>query len=60
MDDLLLKINFEMAYDKVKWPFLQQTLRVKGLVQKWCELTSNYIRRVYWNKGVNDYISHYV
>jgi hypothetical protein len=60
MDDLLLKINFEMAYDKVKWPFLQQTLRVKGLVRKWCELTSNCIRRVYWNKGVNDYISHYV
>jgi hypothetical protein len=47
MDELLLKTNFEMAYDKVKWPFLEQTLRVKGLVRKWCKLTANCIRRVY-------------
>jgi hypothetical protein len=26
MDGVLFKIDFEKAYDKVKWPFLQQTL----------------------------------
>jgi hypothetical protein len=29
MDDVLFKIYFEKAYDKVKWPFLQQALRIK-------------------------------
>jgi hypothetical protein len=30
LDGVLLKIDFEKAYDKVKCPFLQQTLRMKG------------------------------
>lgn len=29
---VIFKINFEKAYDKVKWPFVQQTLRMKGLL----------------------------
>jgi hypothetical protein len=27
---VILKLDFGKAYDKVKWSFLQQTLRVKG------------------------------
>jgi hypothetical protein len=34
MDGVLLKIDFEKAYDKVKWSFLQQTLRMKGFDPK--------------------------
>jgi hypothetical protein len=30
MDGVLFKIDFEKAYDKVNWPFLQQTMRMKG------------------------------
>ena len=30
MDGVLFKIDFEKAYDKVKWSFLQQSLRMKG------------------------------
>jgi hypothetical protein len=30
MDGVLFKIDFERAYDKVKWSFLQQALRMKG------------------------------
>jgi hypothetical protein len=35
-DGIILKIDFEKAYDKVKWNFLQQTLAMKGSSQKWC------------------------
>ena len=40
LNGVILKIDFEKAYDKVKWPFLQQTLRMKGfspLWHKWIE-----------------------
>jgi hypothetical protein len=30
LNGIILKIHFEKAYDKVKWSFLQQTLRMKG------------------------------
>jgi hypothetical protein len=33
---IILKIDFEKAYDKVKWPFVQQTLRMKDFSSKWC------------------------
>jgi hypothetical protein len=36
MDGVLLKINFEKAYDKVRWPFLQQVMRTEGFHPKWC------------------------
>jgi hypothetical protein len=35
-DKIMFKIDFEKAYDKVKWSFLQQTLRMKGFSQRWC------------------------
>ena len=33
---VIFKIDFEKAYDKVKWPFVLQTLRMKGFSSKWC------------------------
>jgi hypothetical protein len=30
LNGVILKLDFEKAYDKVKWTFLQQTLRIKG------------------------------
>jgi hypothetical protein len=35
LNGVILKLDFEKAYDKVKWSFLQQTLRMKGFSDKW-------------------------
>ena len=35
-DGVIFKIDFKKAYDKVKWSSLQQTLRMKGFLDKWC------------------------
>jgi hypothetical protein len=32
---IIFKIDFEKAYYKVSWSFLQQTLRMKGFSEKW-------------------------
>ena len=34
-DVIIFKIDFEKAYDKVKWDFLQQTLKMKGFSHVW-------------------------
>ena len=59
MDGVLLKIDFEKAYDKVKWPFLQQVLRMKGFNDKWCSWIDHFIRKGCVGIRVNDDIGHY-
>lgn len=33
---VVLKLDFEKAYDKVKWKFLFECLAARGFCQKWC------------------------
>jgi hypothetical protein len=35
---VLFKIDFEKAFDKVKWPFLHQSMEAKGFTSKWIDL----------------------
>jgi mannosylglycoprotein endo-beta-mannosidase len=44
LDGVLFKIDFEKAYDKVKWSFLQQTLRMKIFATKWCSLIQQFVQ----------------
>jgi mannosylglycoprotein endo-beta-mannosidase len=44
LDGMLFKIDFEKAYDKVKWSFLQQTLRMKGFAIEWCSLIQQFVQ----------------
>lgn len=35
MTKLILKIDFEKAYDKVRWDFLEEVMKGKGFPDKW-------------------------
>jgi hypothetical protein len=56
---VIFKIDFEKAYDKVKWSFLQQTLRVKGFSPKWCRWIQNMVTGGSVGIKVNDDIGPY-
>ena len=59
MDGVLFKIDFEKAYDKVKWSFLQQTLRMKGFAPEWCRLIKDFVQDGSVGVKVNEDIGHY-
>jgi hypothetical protein len=59
LDGVLLKIDFEKAYDKVNWSFLQQALQMKGFDPKWCAWIQRYIEKGSVGIRVNDDIGHY-
>jgi hypothetical protein len=43
LNGVILKLDFEKAYDKVKWSFLQQTLRMKGFSDEWRALIDSFV-----------------
>jgi hypothetical protein len=55
-DGVIFKIDFEKAYDKVKWCFLQQTLRMKGFSPKWCRWVEGMVMGGSVGIKVNDEI----
>jgi hypothetical protein len=59
LDGVLLKIDFEKAYDKVNWSFLQQAMRMKGFDPKWCRWIHDFVSRGSVGIRVNDDIGHY-
>jgi hypothetical protein len=58
LDGVLFKIDFEKAYDKVKWPFLQQVLRMKGFDNIWCDCIRSFVERGSVGIKVNDDVGH--
>jgi len=36
-DGLILKLDFEKAYDKLNWDFLFDCLKQRGFCKKWCD-----------------------
>jgi hypothetical protein len=59
MDGVIFKIDFEKAYDKVNWNFLQQTLRMKGFSEKWCSWVKLFTQRGNVNIKINDQLGPY-
>jgi hypothetical protein len=58
LDGVILKLDFEKAYDKVKWSFLQQTLGIKGFDPKWCDWIKNFVEKGSVGIRVNNDIGH--
>jgi hypothetical protein len=48
-----------MAYDKVKWSFLQQALRMKGFSDKWCRWIEGMVTGGSVGIKVNDDVGYY-
>ena len=59
LNGVIFKVDFEKAYDKVKWHFVQQTLQMKGFPPKWCRWVENFISGGSVSIKVNDDIGHY-
>ena len=62
MDGVIFKIyllRYMVAYDKVKWPFLQQALHMKGFAQEWCNWIMQFVQGGSVGILVNDDIRHY-
>jgi hypothetical protein len=59
LNGVILKIDFEKAYDKVKWSFLQQTLRMKSFFPEWRALIHSSASGGRVAIKVNDDICHY-
>jgi hypothetical protein len=56
MTGVILKLDFDKAYDKVNREFLQQALRIKGFLEKWCHWISQIISKGSVGVKVNDNI----
>jgi hypothetical protein len=56
---IIFKIDFEKAYDRVKWPFLFQTLKMKGFSAKWIFWIKSFIMGGSVVVNVNDDVGHF-
>ncbi|WVZ59399.1 LOW QUALITY PROTEIN: hypothetical protein U9M48_009545 [Paspalum notatum var. saurae] len=56
---VILKIDFEEAYDKVRWPFLVQALQMKGFSSQWISWVQSFISDGSVAVNVNDEVGPY-
>jgi hypothetical protein len=59
LNGVILKLDFEKAYDKVKWSFLQQTLRMKGFSDEYRALINSFMSGDSVAIKINDDVGRY-
>jgi hypothetical protein len=59
MSGVVLKLDFEKAYDNVNWNFLQQTLRMNGFSTKWFHWISQFVTKGSVEIKVNEKLDRY-
>ncbi|WVZ61942.1 hypothetical protein U9M48_011747, partial [Paspalum notatum var. saurae] len=52
---VIFKIDFKKAYDKVKWDFLQQILRMKGFSPTWYRWIKSFVQGGNFGIKINDH-----
>jgi hypothetical protein len=59
LNGVILKLDFEKAYDKVKWSFQHQMLRMKYFLDEWRALINSFVSRGSVAIKVNDDVGRY-
>ncbi|WVZ90587.1 hypothetical protein U9M48_036874, partial [Paspalum notatum var. saurae] len=59
LNGVIFKVDFEKAYEKVKWPLLQQTLRMKGFSPLWCQWIQDFVSKGSVAVKVNNDVGRY-
>jgi hypothetical protein len=59
LNGVILKIDFDKAYEKVKWSFLQQTLRMNAFFDEWRALIHRFLSEGNMVIKINDDTCHY-
>jgi hypothetical protein len=59
LNGVILKLDFENAYDKFKWSFFHQTLGMKGFSDKWHALIRNFVSEDSVVIKINDDVGRY-
>jgi hypothetical protein len=59
LNGIILKLDFKKAYAKVKWYFIQQTLRMKSFSDEWRALINSFMSGGSVAIKVNDDVGRY-
>jgi len=57
---VILKFDFEKAYDKVKWKFLFECLAARGFNNKWCHWIEKVVSRGTVSVKLNNLVGTYM
>jgi hypothetical protein len=52
-DLVILLLDFEKAYDRINWTFLQSTMRKQGFSERWIKWTTSLYQEAHTSVLVN-------